>query len=112
MKLSQRLVVPGLVAAMIPLGVIDAGVASADCTSSGATTICAQGDVRGGGGPDAPYAGPVYPGYCEDPWYCSDDWDLDVDLNPRPPVINPRPPADIGRPGRPGGGGGGRPGRG
>jgi hypothetical protein len=68
--------------------------AQADCTNAGAATVCAQGTVRGGG-PDAPVAGPVYPGYCADPWYCSDDWGIDVDLNPRPPI-------DIGRPGRPG----------
>jgi hypothetical protein len=79
---------------MVSAGVGAASVAVADCTSAGAATVCAQGTVRGGG-PNAPSAGPAYPGYCADPWYCSDDWDLDV-------IVNPRPPIDIGRPGRPG----------
>ncbi|MCP9270586.1 hypothetical protein [Mycolicibacterium arenosum] len=79
--------------------IVSAAPASADCTSAGAATVCAQGSVRGGG-PDAPIAGPVYPSYCADPWYCDDGWDMDVIVDPRPPNI------DIGRPGRPGGGGG------
>ncbi|MCV7301129.1 hypothetical protein H7J93_16005 [Mycobacterium barrassiae] len=93
----------GLAAVLMPAGVMVASPAVADCTSSGAATVCAQGDVRGGSGP---VSGPVYPSYCADPWYCADDWDMDIYLNPRPPVgINPNPPGgiDIGRPGRPGG---------
>jgi hypothetical protein len=66
--------------------------AAADCNTSGYATVCAQGTVTGG---SAPVPGPVYPGYCADPWYCSDDWGIDIDID--------RP----GRPGRPGGGGGG-----
>jgi hypothetical protein len=91
-KLAQRYLMLGLAAAMTPIGVAVAPVASADCTNAGYATVCAQGTVRGGG-PTPPQAGPVYPGYCADPWYCSDDWGIDIDLDP-------------GRPGRPGGGGG------
>lgn len=96
----------GLASAAVPVVLAGAPQALADCTNAGASTICAQGEVRGGG-PDAPLAGPAYPGYCADPWYCSDDWGIDVDLYPGRPGINPDP----GRPGRPGGGGG-RPGGG
>jgi len=95
----------GLAAVLMPVEVMLASPAIADCTSSGAATVCAQGDVRGSSG--GPVSGPVYPSYCADPWYCDDDWDMDIYLNPRPPVgINPNPPGgiDIGRPGRPGGG--------
>jgi hypothetical protein len=90
---SQRYLILGLVLTFAPVGVISASPASADCTSAGAATVCAQGTVRGGGA-DAPSAGPYYPSYCADPWYCDDGWDVDVVL--------PLPP----RPGRPGGGGG------
>lgn len=99
MKTSHRWALAGLSIVLVPIGAAGVPVASADCTSAGAATVCAQGTVRGGG-PDAPSAGPVYPGYCADPWYCSDDWGLDI-------IIDPNPPGgiDIGRPGRPGGGG-------
>ncbi|MGV0851050.1 hypothetical protein [Mycolicibacterium phlei] len=102
MRTSHRWVIAGLSLSVVPIGTVLAPSVSAECTGAGAATVCAQGTVRGGG-PDAPQAGPVYPGYCPDPWYCSDDWDLDVIVNP------PNPPGgiDIGRPGRPGGGGGG-----
>jgi hypothetical protein len=105
-QIRQRYLSFGLALACIPVSVISAPSASADCTNAGAATVCAQGSVRGGG-PTAPVAGPVYPSYCADPWYCDDSWNLDVIVNPPP-----RPPGggggiDIGRPGRPGGGGGG-----
>ena len=96
MKLVQRYLMLGLAAAMTPIGIAVAPVASADCTNAGYATVCAQGTVRGGG-PTPPQAGPAYPGYCADPWYCSDDWGIDIDLDPGRP----------GRPGGPGGGGGG-----
>ena len=89
----------GLALTAVPVALAGAPQALADCTNAGAATVCAQGTVRGGG-PTAPQAGPVYPGYCADPWYCSDDWGIDIDLNP------PRPP-DGGGGWRPGGGGGG-----
>lgn len=92
MRSIQRYLMLGLAAALTPIGVAIAPVASADCTNAGYATVCAQGTVRGGG-PTPPQTGPVYPGYCADPWYCSDDWGIDIDLDP-------------GRPGRPGGGGG------
>jgi hypothetical protein len=84
----------GLSMTVIPVGIVTAVPASADCTNAGAATVCAQGTVRGGG-PDAPSAGPSYPSYCADPWYCDDGWDFDVILPIRPV-----------RPGGPGGGGG------
>lgn len=67
--------------------IVVAPQASAECTSAGNATVCAQGTVRGGG-PTPPSAGPAYPSYCSSPWYCDDGWDMDV---------------IIGRPGRPGG---------
>ncbi|KUH98273.1 hypothetical protein AU190_11465 [Mycolicibacterium acapulense] len=101
MRSMRRCLLIALSISMVPVAVAVAPVASADCTNAGAATVCAQGTVRGGG-PDAPQAGPAYPGYCADPWYCSDDWGVDIILDPGPPGI------DIGRPGRPGGGSGPR----
>ncbi|BBY43267.1 hypothetical protein [Mycolicibacterium celeriflavum] len=92
MRARYTVLVLSPIAALMPIGVAFAPVASADCTNAGAATVCAQGSVRGGG-PDAPHAGPVYPGYCADPWYCNDDWGIDI-------VID-RPD----RPDRPDGGG-------
>ena len=100
MRLRHCCLSLGLVLTFVPVGVISASPASADCTSAGAATVCAQGTVRGGG-PYAPTAGPAYPSYCADPWYCDDGWDIDVDWNPGRPG-GPADPA----PGRPGGGGG------
>lgn len=101
MKLTRRYVVWWVALTLAPVGTaIAAPPAMADCTNAGSATVCAQGTVRGGG-PTAPVAGPVYPGYCADPWYCSDDWGIDIDLNP------PRPPGGGGGGWRPGGGGGG-----
>jgi hypothetical protein len=88
---SQRYLVLGLTLAAVPVGIVTTAPASADCSGAGYATVCAQGEVRGGG-PTPPSA--VYPSYCADPWYCDDGWDVDVIL---PPI----------RPGRPGGGGGG-----
>ena len=100
MRSRKRYLNSGLALTIVPVSVLSAVMsappATADCTSAGAATVCAPGDVRGGG-PTAPVAGPVYPSYCADPWYCDDGWDMDV-------IINPGPPG-IGRPGRPGGGG-------
>jgi hypothetical protein len=82
-------------AAVFPAAVVViAAPASADCNNAGYATICAQGTVTGGSN-TPPQAGPVYPGYCADPWYCSDDWGLDI-------IVDPGPPG-IGFPGRPGG---------
>ena len=88
----------GLVLTFVPVGVLSASPASADCTSAGYATVCAQGDVRGGG--PTPTSGVVYPSYCADPWYCDDGWDMDVIIG------RPGGPGGIGGPGRPGGGGG------
>ena len=91
MRRSQRYLILGLAVTSVPFGIVGAIPASADCSGAGYATVCAQGEVRGGG-PTPPSA--VYPSYCADPWYCDDGWDVDVIL---PPI----------RPGRPGGGGGG-----
>ena len=88
----QRYLSLGLALAFVPVSVTSASPALADCTGAGYATVCAQGEVRGGG-PTPPSAGPYYPSYCADPWYCDNGWDVDVILP--------------GRPGRPGGGGGG-----
>lgn len=98
MKLIVRYLIMGLASASVPIALAGAPPAVADCTNAGYATVCAQGEVRGGG--PTPPSGPAYPGYCADPWYCSDDWGIDINL---------------GRPGGPGGpggggGGGGRPG--
>jgi hypothetical protein len=100
-RMRPRYLILGLAAALMPVGVTVASPASADCTSAGAATVCAQGTVRGGG-PSAPTAGPAYPSYCADPWYCDNGWDIDVDWNPG----RPGGPGGPGGPGRPGGGGG------
>ncbi|MGZ5396941.1 MAG: hypothetical protein ACXWEI_16275 [Mycobacterium sp.] len=109
MNLFVRYLIMGLASATVPVALAGAPPALADCTSSGGTTICAQGEVRGGS--DAPLSGPAYPGYCADPWYCSDDWGVDVYWDPGRNGSNPTPPGinnDLpGRGGRPGGGGGG-----
>jgi hypothetical protein len=95
MRIPRPYLTFGLILTLVPTGLVSATPAVADCDSAGYATVCAQGEVRGGG-PTPPNAGPVYPGYCADPWYCDDAWGIDIDLNPRPPV---RPPN---RPGRPG----------
>ncbi len=93
MKLMRRYVCLGAALTLAPVGIVAvAPPAMADCTNAGYATVCAQGEVRGGG--PTPPSGPAYPGYCADPWYCSDDWGIDINL------------------GRPGGGGGWRPGGG
>ncbi|WP_431237459.1 hypothetical protein ACQ86B_22320 [Mycolicibacterium aichiense] len=82
----------GLITVSVPATLFTATPALADCSGNGAATVCAQGEVRGGG-PTAPVAGPAYPGYCADPWYCDGGWGIDIDLNPRPnPPPRPRPP--------------------
>jgi hypothetical protein len=92
-RATKRVLSSGLlVAAVAPLGIVvgPAPRAAADCNNAGYATICAQGTVTGGS--TTPVQGPVYPGYCSDPWYCSDEWGIDIDID---------------RPWRPGGGGGG-----
>ena len=99
MRRSQRYLILGLTLTAVPFGIDTAPPASADCSGAGYATVCAQGEVRGGG-PTPPSA--VYPSYCADPWYCDDGWDVDVNWNPGRP-------GGPGGPGRPGGGGGIRP---
>jgi hypothetical protein len=95
MRFLQRDLILGIVLALVPIGsVVFASPASADCNNAGYATVCAQGTVTGGSN-TPPVAGPVYPGYCADPWYCNDDWGIDISID--------RP----NRPNRPGGGGGG-----
>ena len=95
MRVTHALAVSGLALGAIGAGLFSAPSASADCVSSGGTTLCSQGEARGsdkGGGP----SGSVYTPYpCEYDWYC-DDVNWDVDLDPGP--IRP----DVGLPGRPG----------
>ncbi|MGA5463161.1 hypothetical protein [Mycobacterium sp. NPDC050041] len=109
MRSQRRYLTWGVAAAAIPVAVIvSAPPAEADCTYSGGTTICAQGDVRGADGvPRAATAGVPYP--CENDWYCNTDWDLDVAWDPG--IDRPDGPNRPNRPNRPGGGGGGGRGR-
>ena len=52
----------------IAVGVVVAPPAAAECNASGAATVCAQGEVRGGSGPAA---GSTYDPYqCSDPYLC------------------------------------------
>jgi hypothetical protein len=97
MKLTQRYLIPALVTAPAVFGLVVAPPATADCSYSGGTTVCAQGDVRGGGGPGPSVSGPVYPYPCEDDWLCNDG--VDVVFGP----IWPGGPGGPGGPGRPGG---------
>jgi hypothetical protein len=97
MKLTQRFLVPALVAAPAILGLAVAPSATADCTSSGYATVCAQGEVRGGGGSASVVSGPVYPYPCEDDWLCSDG--VDVVFGPIWPGGGPGGPGGPGRPG-------------
>jgi hypothetical protein len=118
MRLFSVLAVPVLIGAGISMTPIP--VAVADCTSTGGTTICSQGESRGANTGDGPSgSGSYLPSVCDfDDWYgCDDDWgweiDLDADLDPGRPG-GPGGPG-FGNPGGPGGpnfGGGGRPGGG
>ena len=113
---------PAVPAALIVAGLSASPPARAECVSTGATTLCGQGDVRGGGGGQGP--GPIatydpyicgYDGDCDDGgWY----FDLDPGYPGRPGIGGPGGPGGvggIGGPGGPGGigggGGGGRGGR-
>jgi hypothetical protein len=96
----HRYLILGLGLTAVPLGVVTASPAAADCTFAGGVSICAQGDVRGADGASTS-SGPYVPYPCDYDWYC-DGGDLDIILDPGPPSP-PVPPIDIGRPGRPGG---------
>jgi hypothetical protein len=112
MRMVAAIVIPALLASgLTVLPTVTVPKAAADCTSSGGTTICSQGDVRGANTGQGPGSGPSVPYPCDLDWYCFDnDWTVGID-------IDPDPGWDIGRPGRPGnrpnagggrGGGGGR----
>ncbi|TPG31250.1 hypothetical protein [Mycolicibacterium hodleri] len=97
MQVRPRYLIPMLSPFALAAGVVSAAPAAADCTASGAATVCAQGEVRGGPGP-APVS--TYDPYqCSDLYLCFyDDYD---------PLIVIDPDWGINRPiggGRPGGG--------
>lgn len=94
--MRQRYLNVGFAMAVTTASVLTASPAAADCAGAGYATVCAQGDVRGGG-PTPPSA--AYPSYCADPWYCDDDWGMDVIWNPGVGIGGP----GVGLPGRPGG---------
>jgi hypothetical protein len=102
---NRLLIAIGATTVVVSMGsVLDAPSASGDCSNSNGVTVCAQGEVRGGGGGTGPTgsSGPYYPYPCEDDYLC-DDGGVSIVLNPgRPDIGYP------GRPGGPGGGGGGR----
>ena len=117
MRLVYLLLAPVTVFAGVA-GIAVAPTAVADCTSSGGTTICSQGDSRGANSGDGPSgSGPYVPYPCDINWYDCDNYmewgvDFDVDLDPgRPGIGGPGGPGRPGGPGigpgRPGGGGGG-----
>ena len=87
--MEMRCLSVGFALSVTAVSIITASPAAADCSGAGYATVCAQGDVRGGG-PTPPSVS--YPSYCDDPWYCDDGWDMDVIWDP-----------GIGLPGRPGG---------
>ena len=101
MRIVQRMALPGIALALLAPGAVTlAAPAVADCTSSGGTTICSQGDVRGADTGQGPGSGGGYNPYvCGYDGWCDYDygWGWDVDL-------------DIDRPGGPGGPGIGGPG--
>jgi hypothetical protein len=98
MYLTMRYVTPALVVAATAAGMLTAPAAGADCVTSGYSTVCSQGDVRGSSSPAPSSSGPYWPYPCADDWLC-DTGDLSVIVDPGPP--NPILP-DFGRPGRPG----------
>ena len=102
MRAIQRYLTGVFVMAAAPIGIFVAPQAAADCIYAGGVTVCAQGEVRGGGGGDV-VSGPVVPYPCEYDWLC-DTGGISIIINPNPPQP-PRPP----RPPRPpiidGGGG-------
>ncbi len=70
MRSMWRPVLLGLASLTVPIAVASAPPAAADCVDAGGSTVCAQGNVRGGG-PTPPKAGPYYPYYCANDWYCA-----------------------------------------
>jgi hypothetical protein len=86
----KRWLIAGLLLGMAGTGAVTAPTASAECSSSGGVTICAQGNVSGPSGQPAPSSGPYWPYPCDEDWLC-DDGGVSIVLNP-----------DIGLPGRPG----------
>lgn len=93
MKLTQRYLMPALVAAPAVLGLVAAAPATASCTTSGNATVCAQGDVRGAD--TGPSSGPYDPYPCADDWLCADG----VDIVWGPIWDRPGGPGGPGRPG-------------
>ncbi|MDT5130686.1 MAG: hypothetical protein QOH54_6330 [Mycobacterium sp.] len=90
-------------AAAIAVGIVLAPTAAAGCNSSGAATVCAQGEVRGGPGPTP--VSTYDPYQCSDPYLCYyDTYDPLIVVDPDWGIELP-----IGGGGRPGGGGGIRP---
>lgn len=100
MRSMWRPVLLGLAGLTVPITITitTAPPAAAECIDAGGSTVCAQGNVRGGG-PTPPKAGPYYPYYCANDWYCAGGG-LEINIDPRPPDN-----------GGGGGGGGWRPGR-
>lgn len=86
MRSTVRFLTIGLALAAPIAMVVTAPSALADCKSSGYSTVCSQGEVRG---PDGVLrtATPAVPYPCEYDWYCGTDWDLDVGWDPGRPGI-------------------------
>jgi hypothetical protein len=101
--ISNLALAGALASATFVIGVVTAGQAVADCTSSAGVTLCSQGDARGpdtGDGPSG--AGPAYPYPCEYDYLCDDDWGVGFAFDLDGPDVGPPDRPD--RPDRPGGG--------
>ncbi len=93
---TRRYLTIGVATAITPIAnLTTAPTATADCTSGGGVTVCAQGEVRGSsGGSGGGSAGPWYPYPCEYDYYCDDDdggGGLSVILDPD--IDRPSPPS-------------------
>ncbi|MBX7432996.1 hypothetical protein JDV09_12895 [Mycobacterium sp. Y57] len=90
MRLAYALLAPVLILPALAF----APTAAADCTSSGGTTICSQGEVRGadtGEGPSGS-SGPYVPYPCSNDWYgCNNVWGIGFGIDLGRPGIGHRP---------------------
>ena len=71
---QRRCLITVLVAATAALGLMGAPTAGADCTSSGATTVCAHGDARGANSAQSPAPSPAAR-YPASQYPCNQYWD-------------------------------------
>ncbi|BBZ68245.1 hypothetical protein MINS_36740 [Mycolicibacterium insubricum] len=71
MGTTRTVLIATLIIGAVPGTVVTAAPATADCTTSGATTICSQGEVRGSPNASPPRtSGPAYPYPCTYDYLC------------------------------------------